>query len=148
MPEDAVAYRFEAEDATLSNFQVEKPIRVEKDYASNYSYVGNYAANASVSFTVNSEEATTAFLYAGVAKRSFTIDFSNMFRVTVNGKEIVISNATIPQISNGEEDYHCFISLKLAAIELQEGENIIEITAKQSATNLDYIDVYSTIILK
>ena len=90
----------------------------------------------------------TAYLIAGVAKRTFDINFSDMFSVTVNGKEIAIVSVTIPKISNGEDDYHCFIGLELNSIELVAGENVIVVTAKTSATNFDYIDIYSTVNLE
>ena len=48
----------------------------------------------------------------------------------------------IDAVSGVEEVWHTFISVKLAPVELKEGENTIVFTTI-SGSNFDYIDVYS-----
>ena len=144
IPEDAVAYRYEAEYAVLGNFVVEEPIRVNKDYASNMSYVGNVATNTTITFTVVAESDITVYLFAGVSKRTGARDFAKMFSLTVNNVSVYIPSRPIDAISNGEEDYHSFVGVELVPITLKEGTNTIVFTTIGDATNFDYIDIYST----
>ena len=143
LPEDSVCYVIEAEDAALSGFASSTPIRTNKDYASNNSYVGNICAGASISFTINVENETTAYIFAGISKRSFSSDFSNWFTVTVNGERITLPLRTVEAIASGEEEWHTFVSIKLAPITLKAGENVITFTAVQDTTNFDYLEIYS-----
>ena len=145
--ESSEKYLFEAEFAALGNFTASQPIRTNKDYASGSSYVGNVAVGTTITFTVTCEEDTTVLIYAGIAKRTSTRNFSSMFTLTVNGEEIVVPARTLPAISDGEEDWHCFISLKLTAVQLTAGENIITFTTIADATNFDYIEIYSPVPL-
>jgi hypothetical protein len=88
---------------------------------------------------------TTAYLYAGVSKRSLVRDFSEMFSVTVNGETVFIPVRHVPAISGNEQEWHVFVSTKLAPIELKAGENVIVFTTVSSdATNFDYIEIYSS----
>ncbi len=144
LPENAEVYKLEAEYAALGNFTAANPIRTDKSYASNYSYIGNVNYGTTITFTVTAEEATTAYLFAGISKRPTERHFTDMFSVTVNGETLLIPMRSIPAISGGEEDWHSFISIKLAPIELKEGENTIVFTTISSdATNFDYIEIYS-----
>ena len=142
--ESAEIYKFEAEYANLAGFQVDNPIRTDKSYASNNSYIGNVCAESSITFTVTAEEDTTAYLFAGISKMRSADIFTNWFSVTVNGNQIFIPAREIPAVSGDEEVYHTFISLKLALIELNKGENTITLTAVIATTNVDYIELYST----
>ena len=144
-PETSSKYRFEAENATLAGFVVSEPIRVNKDYASESSYVGNVATGTTISFSVTVEEDTTVLLYAGIAKRTSARNFSNMFTLTVNGEVISVPQRILPAISGDEEDWHSFISLELTSIELKKGENTITFKTVGDATNFDYIDIVSPI---
>ena len=144
LPENAEIYKYEAEDSVLGNFSASNPIRTNKSYASNNSYVGNVNINTTFTFTVTAEADTTAYLFAGVSKRSGDRYLNNLFSVTVNGETVLIPNRLLPGISGSEEDWHTFVSIKLAPIELQEGENTIVFTTIASdAANFDYIEIYS-----
>ena len=148
IPENAEVYKLEAEYATLGNFTASNPIRTDKSYASNNSYVGNVNQGTTITFTVTAEEATTAYLFAGVSKRTTERHFTDMFSVTVNGETILIPLRSVPAISGSEEDWHSFISIKLAPIELNAGKNTIVFTTISSdATNFDYIEIYSTEVI-
>ena len=144
LPEGAVAYRYEAEYAKLGNFSASDPIRKDKDYASNNSYVGNVGTNTTITFTVNASEDTVAYLFAGVSKLSSAGNFNSWFKVTVNGVDVVIPSRPIDAVSGGEEEWHTFISVKLAPITLKKGENTITFTTL-SGSNFDYIDIYSAV---
>ena len=149
VPEGAVAYRYESEDAALAGFTVAEPIRVDKDYASGRSYVGNVAGGVSLTFTVNASSDCSAYLFAGVSKPTSPTDFNTWFSVTVNGEIIRIPVRTVPAFdaSAGEEQWHSFFAVKLIDIELNEGENTIVFTATNPNANFDFIDVYSTVEL-
>ena len=144
LPEDAEVYKYEAENSVLGNFSSSNPIRTNKSYASNNSYVGNVGNGTTLTFTVTAEADTVAYLFAGVSKRSSERSFTSMFKVTVNGEDILIPSRSVPAISGSEEDWHTFISVKLAPIVLKEGTNTIVITTiSGDATNFDYIEIYS-----
>ena len=141
-------YTREAENAELSGFTVADPVRYNRDYASNNSYVGQLTNGVSFTYTVNASEATTAHLFAGLSKRTYDKEFSSMFSVSVNGKTIFVPTRYLPAISGSEEDWHCFYSLLLTTIELNEGENTIVFTTVTGDTaNFDYIKLYSTVEL-
>ena len=145
LPEGSEPYRLEAEDATLGNFTAATPIRTNKNYASGNSYVGNVDHGTTISFTLTVGEDTVAYLFAGVSKRSTDRTFAEMFSVTINGEELLIPVRSIPKISDGEEEWHSFISIKLAPIQLHKGENtIVFTTISNDATNFDYIEIYSS----
>ena len=109
IPENAEVYKLEAEYATLGNFTASNPIRTDKSYASNNSYVGNVNQGTTITFTVTAEEATTAYLFAGVSKRTTERHFTDMFSVTVNGETILIPLRSVPAISGSEEDWHSIL---------------------------------------
>ena len=145
LPENSEVYRYEAEDAALANFRSGSPIRTDRSYASNNSYVGDVCQGSTFTFTVNAKEATTAYLFAGVSKLNYSAQFGNWFSVTVNGETLLFPARDVPAISGSEENWHTFIGIKLAPIELQAGENVIIFTTLVDTTNFDYIDIYSAV---
>ena len=149
LPEGSVAYKFEAEYAELINFSASNPIRVDKDYASNRSYVGNVASGTTISFTITAAEDTVVYLFAGVSKRSSGRSFDQMFSVSVNGVTVNLPYRYLDAVdtSKGEEDWHTFVSLKLLPIVLVAGENTISFTATGDASNFDFIELYSAVEL-
>ena len=147
LPEGSVAYKYEAEYATLGNFSASNPIRVNKDYASNNSYVGNVASGTTITFTINAAEDTVVYLFAGVSKRSSGRNFGDMFSVTVNGVVVNMPDRYLEAVSGGEEEWHTFVSLKLLPIVLVAGENTITFTTTGDATNFDFIELYSAVEL-
>ena len=148
LPENGVTYRYEAEAATLGGFSSSTPIRTDRDYASNNSYVGDVREGSTITFTVNSAEATTARLYLGISKLGSGADINSWFSVSVNGVTIVIPPRQVPAISSGEQDYHTFISIDLTNISLNAGDNVIVVKAVTNTTNVDYIEIYSASTLK
>ena len=148
LPENGTMYRYEAEYAELGGFTSSTPVRTDRDYASNNAYVGDVRGGATITFTVNSDEATTARLYLGISKLGSGADVNSWFTVSVNGTTLDIPSRQVPAISGGEEDYHTFLSIDLTNISLIEGDNVIVVTAVTSTTNVDYIEIYSPSNLK
>lgn len=143
IPENAKAYVYEAEKAELVGF-VADAIRVDKDYASEKSYVGRVELGTSLHFTVNAEEAATVYVFVGLSKRSSNRTVSNLFSLTVNGESAETISNVLPAISAGEEEWHTFVSIRFATVDLKEGENTLVFTTISSdATNFDYIEIYS-----
>ena len=147
LPEGAVAYRFEAEHAALANFTDSAPIRNNRDYASGNAYVGGTIGGATITFTINASEATTAYLFAAVSKMSYAASFDTWFSITVNGEEILLPTRNVDSISGGEEAWHTFVNVKLLPIELKKGENTIVFNCLPERNNLDYIELYSAVEL-
>ena len=147
LPEGAVAYRFEAEHAALANFTDSAPIRNNRDYASGNAYVGGTIGGATITFTINASEATTAYLFAAVSKMDYAASFDTWFSITVNGEEILLPTRNVDRISGGEEAWHTFVNVKLLPIELKKGENTIVFNCLPERNNLDYIELYSAVEL-
>ncbi len=148
IPENAVSYIYEAEEAQLIGF-VSGAIRYDRDYASAHSYVGNVNYGTSISFTITAEEETVAYLFIGISKRSTPRYVSEMFSLAVNENAVIMESKLLPAISQGEDDWHTFVSLRIATIHLMKGENTIVFnTISSDATNFDFIEIYSTENLK
>ena len=148
IPENYTSYIYEAENAQLVGF-VSNAIRYDRDYASANAYVGKVDYGTSISFTITAEEDTVAYLFIGISKRNSSRYVSDMFSLSVNGNAILMDSKLLPAISQGEEDWHTFISLRIATIQLFKGENTIVFnTISSDATNFDFIEIYSTENLK
>ncbi len=148
LPAGSKPYRFESEEGIFGGGITTSNIRTEKDYASNYSYLGSLGgAGKSVTFNITATEDTKAYLFLGVSKRTSAADINTWFTVTVNGLSLYVPERIVPAISNGEEDWHTFISVKLAPVQLKVGENVIVVTTQSVSSNFDYIELYSTIPL-
>ena len=143
MPDSFWGFVFEAEDAALSGFDSEEPVRYGRDYASGNAYVGDIIEDSSITFTVVSEGQSYVYLYVGVSKLSYDGIFGDWFKLEVNGQAIDIPLVIVPSVSEGEDDWHTFISLPLTNINLKKGKNTIVFTALDYATNFDYIIIYS-----
>ena len=144
IPDNATSYVYEAEDAELIGF-VSDAVRNNRDYASGNAYVGQVNNGTAISFTVTAEEDTVAYLFIGISKRSTSRYVSDMFSLTVNGQTIFMNPKLLPAISSGEDDWHTFVGLRIATIQLTKGENtIIFNTISSDATNFDFIEIYST----
>ncbi len=144
-PSNADAYRFEAEDAELSGFTTESPIRTNKTYASGRSYVGDVYEGTSISFNFVLEKSTTIYIYASVSKMEEAYDFNSCFTVTLNGNKISIpASREIPAVEAGEDAWHSFICLRLTTVLVPAGENTITFTAEIDTANFDFIEIYSS----
>ena len=143
IPNSSSEFLFEAENATLSGFASDTPIRTERSYASGGAYVGDIAKGSTITFTVMSEGASYVNLCIGVSKLSYEFNFGNYFKLEVNGNEIEIPINIVPAISDGEDDWHTFITIPLTNINLKKGQNKISFIALNNATNIDYIIIYS-----
>ncbi len=145
LPENATKYRYEAENAILTDGFDGKSIRTNRSYASCNSYVGDVHEGRTITFVVNSDEAANVVLFAGISKPSYSQDFSSCFIVKVNGRSLSLPIRTVPAITGSEEEWHTFISFELTGVELQKGENTISFTAIKDTMNFDYIDIYSAV---
>ena len=145
LPLNSVKYIFEAENATLGNGLSSASIRTGRNYASGSAYVGSITPNSTITFNINAMKATTVYLFVGVSKLSSPADFDSWFKVTINNTPLLIPYREVPAVSNGEEVWHTFISIKLAPIELVSGKNTITFTANNVSSNFDYIEIYSPV---
>ena len=143
-PANATAYRFEAEDAVLTNFISDSPIRSNKYFASGGAYVSDMHKGATLTFNFDAQKATTIYIYVAVAKRAEAFDFNSCFTVTVNGKKISIPAREIPAVEQGEAEWHSFACIRLSTVLVGAGENTISITAVTDTTNIDYFEIYSS----
>lgn len=148
IPESANPYRYEAEDAELIGF-VSDAIRYNRDFASGNAYVGRVDNGNSIRFTVTADESGEAYLFLGVSKRIENRIISEMFSITVNGNRVSAFPSVLPAISDGEDDWHVFVSIRFADIKLNKGENTIVISViTNDGANFDYIEIYSEKELK
>ena len=147
LPEGAVAYKYEAENAALANFTDSAPIRDNRDYASGNAYVGGTINGATITFTINASEATTVYLFAAVSKMNYAASFDTWFSIKVNGVELALPTRNVDKVSGGEEAWHTFVNVKLLPITLNEGENTIVFNCLVERNNLDYIELYSPVEL-
>jgi hypothetical protein len=148
IPESADPYRYEAEDAELIGF-VSDAIRYNRDFASGNAYVGKVDNGNSIRFTITADEAGEAYLFLGVSKRIENRIISEMFSITVNGNSVSAFPCILPAISDSEDDWHVFVSIRFADIKLNKGENTIVISViTNDGANFDYIEIYSENELK
>ena len=77
-----------------------------------------------------------------VSKRDYEAMLLDWFKLTVNGTEVRIEEYYVLAVSGGEENWHAWVEIPLAALELKQGANTIVITTIASdATNVDYLAV-------
>ena len=143
-PQNTTAYRFEAEDATLSGFTSASPVRDNRYYASGGAYVSDMNEGATLSFEFNLQKTTTIYVYISVAKRVDEYDFNSCFTVSVNGKKISAPPRQIPAIEDGEDAWHSFACIRISTALVGAGTNTVTVTAVTDTTNIDYIEIYSS----
>ncbi|MBR2965906.1 MAG: CotH kinase family protein [Clostridia bacterium] len=133
-------YIFEAESA-----QIAGGINAKQGNGSHGNgYVGNVAGGAgkTITFTVNSTADQKVGLILNVSKRDYEAMLLDWFKLTVNGKDVQIEEYYVLAVSGGEENWHAWVEIPLAALELKQGANTIVITTIASdATNVDYLAV-------
>ena len=100
-----------------------------------------------MTYTVTSEAETTAYLFATISKRASEGLYGEWFTITVNGSAVTIPERTVEGIGFGEEEWHTFISVKVAPVTLRKGQNTIVFTTGNESTNFDCFDLYSTVKL-
>ena len=142
LPENASVYKFEAENAVFNGFTTES-IRTNKSFASGNAYVGDPSEGRSLTFYIGTERATTAYLFIGVSKLKTSGDATKWYSTTINGTPLPAPTRIVPAISNGEDAWHTFVSIKIAPVQLKAGENVITLTTGSSSSNIDYIELYS-----
>ena len=136
---------FEAEDAKLEGGK-KGALKLEDDNAEvdPVVYVAGLNSNegASVTFSVSSDEAKTASLYASVSRRASEISLtSDAFAITVNGERLTTESA-VPESGTDSDDWRHFVDVGLGCIQLVEGDNAIVFTVlpgDEKCVNLDNI---------
>ena len=136
---------FEAEDAKLEGGK-KGALKLEDDNAEvdPVVYVAGLNSNegASVTFTVSSDEAKTASLYASVSRRAREISLtSDAFAITVNGERLTTESA-VPESGTDGDDWRHFVDVGLGCIQLVKGDNTIVFTVlpgDEKCVNLDNI---------
>ncbi|MBP5091715.1 MAG: hypothetical protein J6328_04080, partial [Bacilli bacterium] len=111
--------------------------------ASNGSYIGNLdGSNSSgVTWTYNSPTGGKAYVSYGLAKQINSRDPSEMFDLKVNG-EVVSFPERRNNAAEGENRYHEWGEVYMGEIDLDAGDNLIELSSRGSSTNFDYVDIY------
>lgn len=141
--EGKTAYRYEAENAEIEGGILLR----EGNGASGDGYLGHVAGSAgrTVTFQINAEDATDAYLYVGLSRRDFEFIFAGFFSVTVNESEIDLPWTLVEA---GKSDWHDWTGVRVVKISLRKGINTVVLTTKSSdATNLDYIELLSEVEL-
>ncbi len=139
----AYEYRYEAEEAELKNpAPAIQGKNIQVNAISGSMVEGtNGNLGATLTFTVNSSVPQTGTLIAAVStKKEKTPLFTDVFKVSVNGTEIV-TPSTLPMSPTNTDLWFSFMEVNLGCIQLVEGENKIVLTATNDATNVDYISV-------
>ena len=65
-----------------------------------------------------------------------------MFELKVNGETIIFPERR-NNASNTDNRYHDWGEVYMGEIDLDEGQNTIEIRSRGSSTNFDYLDLYT-----
>ena len=144
-PAGTSAYRIEAEEAILTDFKSETPVRYNRLFASGGAYVSDMHEGSTLTFTFNIEKTSTIYIYISVAKRADSYAFDDCFEVLVNGKKLSMPAREIPAIEEGERQWHSFACIRLSTVLVGQGENTITVTAVTDTTNIDYIEIYSPV---
>ena len=112
--------------------------------SSGHSYIGNIdeKTNAGVVWTYTSDAAIKGYVAYGLAKQINSRDPSEMFDLKVNGETIIFPERRNPAATSSNR-YHEWGEIYMGEIDLNEGENTIEIASRGSSTNFDYVDLYT-----
>ena len=144
-PQGTSAYRMEAEDAILTDFKSESPVRYNRLFASGGAYVSDMHEGSTLTFNFNMEKTATVYIYISIAKRADSYPFDDCFEVLVNGKKLSMPAREIPATEEGEREWHSFACIRLSTVLVGQGENTITVTAVTDTTNIDYIEIYSPV---
>jgi hypothetical protein len=144
-PQGTSAYRMEAEDAILTDFKSESPVRYNRLFASGGAYVSDMHEGSTLTFSFNMEKTATVYIYISIAKRADSYPFDDCFEVLVNGKKLSMPAREIPSTEEGEREWHSFACIRLSTVLVGQGENTITVTAVTDTTNIDYIEIYSPV---
>ena len=93
-------------------------------------------------WTYNSSNSSKAYVSYGLAKQINSRDPSEMFELKVNGETILFPERR-NNASNTDNRYHDWGEVYMGEIDLDEGQNTIEIKSRGSSTNFDYLDLYT-----
>ena len=104
-PQGTSAYRMEAEDAILTDFKSESPVRYNRLFASGGAYVSDMHEGSTLTFNFNMEKTATVYIYISIAKRADSYPFDDCFEVLVNGKKLSMPAREIPSTEEGEREW-------------------------------------------
>lgn len=137
--EARVAYRFEAEDAKLVSCAA---MQEANSGASNLKHVGQLSKDSSLTFSVDSQEATKAKLYATVAV-VVSESINDMFEVMVNDQAVEIADPIIKY--EGGKGWFAWGQVLIGDVDLVAGQNTIVFDGVEPCqTNFDYIELKAT----
>ena len=133
-------HRLEAESGTIFGNAAIK----NDSTASGGRYIGNLdmTTDSGTRWTYNSSNSSKAYLSYGLAKQINSRDPSEMFELKVNGETIIFPERR-NNASNTDNRYHDWGEVYMGEIDLDEGQNTIEIKSRGSSTNFDYLDLYT-----
>ena len=139
-PIGSTKHRLEAESGTIFGNAAIK----SDSTASGGRYIGNLdlTTNSGTRWTYNSSNSSKAYLSYGLAKQINSRDPSEMFELKVNGETIIFPERR-NNASNTDNRYHDWGEVYMGEIDLDEGQNTIEIKSRGSSTNFDYLDLYT-----
>ena len=145
------SYVFEAEEAEIVDGTASyKGYTIQSN--GERTFVGDLNQNtgATVTFTVNAEEATTASLMITITRRSVETVFTDKFGVSVNNGRDLERPTVIPAFQN-QWSAESFMDFNLGCIELEKGENTIRFTVLTtgdvSGYNFDKITLLSDTVI-
>ncbi len=133
-------HRLEAESGTIFGNATIK----NDTTASGGRYIGNLdmTTDSGTRWTYNSSNSSKAYVSYGLAKQINSRDPSEMFELKVNGETIIFPERR-NNASNTDNRYHDWGEVYMGEIDLDEGQNTIEIKSRGSSTNFDYLDLYT-----
>lgn len=139
-PVGSTKHRLEAENGTIFGNAAIK----NDSTASGGRYIGNLdmTTDSGTRWTYNSSNSSKAYLSYGLAKQINSRDPSEMFELKVNGETIIFPERR-NNASNTDNRYHDWGEVYMGEIDLDEGQNTIEIKSRGSSTNFDYLDLYT-----
>lgn len=153
---ELTTYIFEAEcaeiDTTISSLgaglETGRTL-AECNYPSGGGFVWNLSkdGNASLTFRVTASDAGKAVLSLCMGRTTVDRKISQLFKISVNGKDCSFNpNITFPVYETVK--YFDWLEQEILIIDLQKGDNVIELTKKSKGMNFDYLALTSAVVLQ
>ena len=159
-PEGAQAYRFEAECSDITSNTAVTGTEGRGEAGTNYPSGGGFVYNVKNAdtfkavFNITSSEAASAMLSACMGLREWEMSMSRVFRLTVNGQEVEISDEVMYPVFTGVK-YWDWKELNVTVITLKEGNNEIILEKREglgnangNGLNFDYISLFTAASLQ
>ena len=143
--------KYEAEDATITPNASEKAGTVKSpsnpdEVVSGGKYLGDLNPNAGIGikFEIADAKAGQALISLRISQRANTsYRFDQFFSMTVNGGEVDAADYLGISLPGGSgTDFHMWTDWDIAIVNLDLGDNVIELTTKNACSNFDYLAIY------